>query len=304
MLIAAQPSAYHLVMRLGSAIIVMLVPAGVASAPARLPTTPVPCIPQTGTPELLARDGRPVVCWVGGCMSIQATSGQVEAVDRPSAPTPSTTVSKRADGGFDVCAGTTCKKVGKKLAAHLAGVDVGLAEVTSDLRAVSTGLELWSVAGDRKLALKQPKQKHTTNDPFSLGGIHVAATLVVADWRDCAGPCTIGTLVDSSGNPRGTVTSGGGVVALKGAIAIASDWGAVTFVSTKTGKLVDSVDVAFGASSHVGLVALGDDAVAELREPIGGAGHIVDVITLYGQAAATSQHFFPACPTGPLDGRH
>jgi hypothetical protein len=237
-------------------------------------------------------------------MSLDPVSSKVEAVDRPVTPSPTANVSEREHASFFVCVGTTCKYASKNLAAHLAGVDLALVEVTSDLRAVSTGLELWSIASDRRLTVKPPKQTKTTMDPFSLGGIRISGTLAVADWRDCAGPCTVATVVDSSGKLRATVPSGGGVVELKDAIAISSDWGAVTFLATRTGKLITSVDIAFGTSSHTGLVRLADDAVAELREPVGGAGYILDVITLYGRHASTSQHFFPACPTGPLDGRH
>jgi hypothetical protein len=141
-----------------------------------------------------------------------------------------------------VCAGATCKPLGKKLAAALAAQPAAIA--TPDGRSIVLGgRELWDVAKDRAVTIKAPKGHDKKTPPSN---ITVVGTTLVATWLGCTGPCFEATLIDGAGTQRGDAYSGGSAYAIDAeriAIVPYQAQGTVTIVAAKTGKRIASVEL-------------------------------------------------------------
>jgi hypothetical protein len=122
-----------------------------------------------------------------------------------------------------VCTGSTCKPLGKKLAAAVAEYKKGLdpssgpavLHATSDLKAVVVGDDqVWSLKADKKLAFARPRLYARTREKPSMVGARVAGDLLIISWSACAGPCTKFALHDSTGRPIGSEGEAGAVIQL------------------------------------------------------------------------------------------
>lgn len=211
------------------AIVSCVVSAGVASAQPKAPAKPAaPCLPTDagdGSARLVPGAGSATLCVKNNAdKPVETCFSFSQAAAPKPAPVPPPVVEKRVsevklDGGtWAVCTAGTCKPVGKKLASALVG-PVGqektndspafLARATDDGKLVAVGSDLWVVASDKKLKLKAPKEYKGNIDKPSLGGVEIVGNAVIANWYNCAGPCTQAVLVDAKGANRGKWFGGG-----------------------------------------------------------------------------------------------
>src|SRR5678816_1674091 len=100
---------------------VVMVLGGVAFAQpkpaARVPTRPVPCAKDDLTLAVSGLD--PVVCWPTGCMKLDMSNTDASWIVKP-APTKSWLGNVAEVKADQVCVGSTCKPLGKKLQAAVA----------------------------------------------------------------------------------------------------------------------------------------------------------------------------------------
>ncbi|MBL9012604.1 MAG: hypothetical protein JNL83_00415 [Myxococcales bacterium] len=213
-------------------IVSCLVSAGIASAQPKAPPKPAPrpmapCAPLDGaSPRFVSAGGTTTACFTSSdetpvetCFAFSATQAP-KAVTAPakSAAKPVSEVKQDA-GAWAVCTGGACKPVGKKLAAALATAAKEAKEndatatftalASDDGKHVAFGSNLWVVAGDKKLKLKAPKEYKGNIDKPELGGVELVGGAIIANWYNCAGPCTQAVLVDAKGANRGKWFGGG-----------------------------------------------------------------------------------------------
>ncbi len=217
------------------AIVSCLLSAGIASAqPKNQPAPPAkpapkaaPCAPMDGaSPRFVSAGGTTTACFlssdekpVESCFAFSATAAP------KSVPAPAKVVEKPASevkldaNAWAVCTGGACKPVGKKLAKALtaAAADAKAndptatftARASDDGKVVAFGSALWVVAGDKALKLKAPKEYKGNIDKPELGGVELVGGAIIANWYNCAGPCTQAVLVDAKGANRGKWFGGG-----------------------------------------------------------------------------------------------
>ena len=287
-------------MRRFAGLVVLLLPAAAAAAP--------PCAPSSGEPRIATADDTITVCFgtQADCIQLGKTEKDRKTVATPAPVTPATEI--RDDGGkLSVCAGATCKPVGKKLAAEIdkakkivaasppdetIGPPITFA-ATTDLALVTMKIyaegidrvQLWSVAKDTRLTPKPPVEYKKTGETGEMMGLEAIGPTLVVEWSACAGPCSEGVIVDASGATRGAWFPFGDGVALDDKrIAIVPDGatGKLTVLERRTGK-------------HLGELPLGDGMTAILRAAVAklpGA----DFAALYddGQAIKVSRVSAPA----------
>lgn len=277
-------------------------PAARAQLPPRVPTRAVPCLPD-GDLELTATDGNPVVCWGAACMAPEFMNLDAKLVAKP-APTPAwpdAAVVKTQGDIMSVCVHATCKPVGPKLAAAiaLARADNPARDpvsATTDFKAVVTGSEVWSVAKDKPLKLKAPSSYKGGGDKPSMVGAQAAGALLVVDWSNCAGPCTVGQLVDSNGGNKGASFAGGGPVVWVDAdhFATVSEFGDV-HVFTMKGKATGAHDTHGDPGSITQVVRLADGDLAVMREEISSGIRLQRYGTYEGVPHLSSERSLPRC---------
>lgn len=185
---------------------------------ARVPTRPVPCVMPDATLHTTGDDA--VICWDKGCMKLDFENTNATWIVKP--PAQKSWQRPQAEVKDDqVCLGTTCKKLGKKLAAAIAAHKKDLdpssgpaqLQATADLKAVAIGTDqAWSVPRDAKLRLATPRLYAKTGEKPSIVGFDVAGNFLVVHWSACAGPCTMFSIVDSAGRAKGAEGDGGGEV--------------------------------------------------------------------------------------------
>ena len=208
-----------------------LASAGIASAQPKAPAKPAPakapCLPTDagdGSARLVTAAGAATLCVknnaekpVETCFTFSATAAP-KPVAAPAAQAETRASEVKLDGGkWSVCTGGACKPVGKKLSKALVAAsaeektsDVKFtAHATDDGKVVAFGSDLWVVAGDKKLKLKAPKEYKGNIDKPALGGVEVVGNAIIANWYNCAGPCTQAVLVDAKGANRGAWFGGG-----------------------------------------------------------------------------------------------
>jgi len=220
---------------------------------------------------LHAEGSDPVVCWAGGCMRLDVSSSSAAMVARP--PEAKGWLGPVAEVKPDaVCVGTTCKPLGKKLAAAVAefrkeaatNTYPQFAGATTDLKAVFLGTQLWSVRADRPIKLKPAPTK---GDTPAVIGMTAAGELLVVDWTTCAGPCTTMTIMDSTGRIKGREVAGGGPVFqldAKRFVTISEYADAIVF-DLKTGAALGALDLdSEDAAGGVRAVRLDDSSFAVL----------------------------------------
>lgn len=232
-----------------------------AKAPPAKPKAPVACAPRSGdSVELRVAASSVVACFDEGappmtCVSASATTNpQVAAAPAAKPVTPRPV--RKEGGGWVACVGETCKKLGNKTVAAIKkvggeanepGVTVPL-HVTADLKAVVAGDQAFSVAADRPLKLKGPKRQKG-NDPAVLGGIDVAGNWLLPAWADCAGPCAVATLANSSGANKSPWFPAGKALML-GADRIViipqESMATVTVLDAKSGKKIGALALDVG----------------------------------------------------------
>jgi hypothetical protein len=210
---------------------------------ARVPTRPVPCVMPDSTLHTTGTDA--VVCWDKGCMKLDFENTDATWLVKP-APQKSWQIPQAEVKDDQVCLGTTCKKLGKKLVAAIAAYKKDLdpssspqLEATSDLKAVAVGYDaVWNVQGDAKLKFTTPKLYARTGEKPTMSGIDVAGNLLVTQWSACAGPCTKFQITDSAGRPKGPEGDGGGEVFQLDAkrFAVVSEYATISLFDLATGK--------------------------------------------------------------------
>jgi len=211
---------------------------------AKVPMRAVPCFPQDAKLDTDGNDA--MVCWDKGCMKLDFLATTATWIVKPR--TPSQWTSPRAEVKADqVCLGTTCKKLGKKLVAAIGEyktnqsqdpANVVRLQATTDLKAVVVGDVAWNVAGDSKLKFSTPKLYARTGEKPTVSGIEVANDLMVVHWTACAGPCTKFAIVDSGGRAKGPEGEGGGEVIQLDAkrFVVVSEYAEISVFDLKTAK--------------------------------------------------------------------
>jgi hypothetical protein len=198
-------------------------------APAK-PSAKPACVPAEVETRWVVAGGLATVCFKPEETKPEQCWAYSSTVAPRSVPAPAVVVvpkpeaEVRDEGGVpSACVGTKCKKLGKKTAAAIAkakaeakataaetGGDASVSiAVSGDGKAVVIGNQLWSVAGDKPIKLKAPKEYKGQIDKPEVSGISVAGGALIASWLNCAGPCTRSILIDSSGNNRGDAFGAG-----------------------------------------------------------------------------------------------
>ncbi|MCE9575103.1 MAG: hypothetical protein K8W52_18270 [Deltaproteobacteria bacterium] len=244
----------------------------------KVPMLSVPCVP-SGDIELLVSGDGPALCWAGGCMSPDLSSLAATMVPKP-APTPAwigAQAELRTQGaGLAACKDTTCKPLGPKLTKAIAEARAGAVDgpvaigVSGDLKAVAIGMGAWSVAKDKPIAFKAPKSyKGSIDKPF-LGGVSVAGNLLVTQWSNCAGPCTVAQVTDSSGKNLGAELSGGGPIVQVDAdhFAVVSEYGDIHVLSFK-GKHIGDHETGGDPSGALAVARLAEGELALMHDDPG-----------------------------------
>jgi len=285
------------VVALGAAVV--LARAGDAGGvPNKVPTVTIPCAPMNSS--LSAVDGMPVVCWEGACMKVELDGTGAELVATPPPVPPWRTVA--AVTTDSVCMGTSCKKLGAKLRTAVADArkkatteDPARIAATTDLAVVVINGDPWSVARDKKMALKRPSEYK--NAEAAMVGATVAGDLLVADWADCAGPCTQSQIVDSRGKNRGGTTQGGGAVLELGArhFAVIGEYASVQIFDTHTGKARGSTPGTNNADAFSGAIRLEDDQLAVLVGEPNGYHVLIFDIDEHGEVTKPYDRYLPVC---------
>ncbi len=264
---------------------------------------PVPCLPQDAT--LHTANGDAVVCWDKGCMKLDFENTDASWHVKP--PEPKRWLMPQAEVKDDqVCLGTTCKKLGKKLVAaiaeHKKTVDPASAPVlkaTTDLKAVVVGYDqIWNVAGDSKIKVPTPKLYARSGEKPSMGGTEVAGKLLVVGWSACAGPCTKFSITDSAGRPKGPEGAGGGEVFQLDAkrFVVVSEYAEISIFDLDTAKARGVVSVGAGPEQNTTLRA---DESTMLTMFAKNDGAEVVKVTAYDDKAlrpsADASMFLPSC---------
>jgi len=266
-----------------------------------VPTTLVPCLPEGETYDLVAIEGEPALCWGVSCMRLSDRAAAM--VPRPAdAPSGRARAEVRdVRGEPSVCVGDVCKRVGARLAGAIAeertsptGYDdhVPHLEATLDGKAVVIGLTVWSVPKDKPLTLRAPSSYGRGG--AAVIGIAVTGNLLVVSWSDCAGPCTVGQIVDSSGKNRGKSFRGGDTLRLDDRrFVVFGEYGDLQIFDLG-GKPLGVLSL--GTDPGVALaVALSDQAVGVLRTD-GDWHRMVWVDAFEGlDPRVSSEAFLPAC---------
>jgi hypothetical protein len=190
----------------------------------------VPCVPKAADVSLglgpeadRSVGGHAAICWDGRCIELALGEDDATVISPPGRPTAwiDPAVIRDHQGAKAACAGDACTPLGPQLAGAL-GTRTDVA-VTTDRKVVVAGLEAWSVAGDRKLALKPPVRMFGAR-PAKVARLAVAGTWLIVTWAstECRDPanwadpaCGLNSqLVDSAGANRGTELAyfSGGVV--------------------------------------------------------------------------------------------
>lgn len=213
----------------------ILAPAGLALAqPSNKPAPPPPlCAPSyANTIRVVANGADVITCWTEegkpeSCIAV-ASTGVPRKVPTPAVPLPVPVAEVRDQGGkLSACAGATCVKLGKKLTAAIAaakakqakeGADYygdSIPHPTANLEAVVIDRTAWNVRGDKLLKPKPPREyaKNKREKPGN-SGVEVAGNLLIANWSDCAGPCTMAVVIDGSGKTKGDWFPAGKAIAL------------------------------------------------------------------------------------------
>ena len=267
------------------------------ASPGGTPTRAMPCVMDDSTLEV--DDSSPVLCWPKGCMKLDVSTGSVLAQSRPGSKVRWT--DPRPAVSFDkVCLGTTCKKLGKKLAEAVAAEGAkkpgAPIDATTDLKAVIIGTEAWSVAADQRLKLKEPKWHGPPGQ--ALTRVSVAGAWLVTEWSGCAGPCTQATIADSSGKSRGKGFAGGGEIWQLSSqfFAVTSEHADVHVFALATGKLVGTMAFVGDAGAHLDAVRTTDDelAVIYVKDHM---SHVTEVkVEGAGISAPFTMHLPPCSP--------
>jgi hypothetical protein len=160
---------------------------------------------------------------------------------------------------------------------------------------VATGHRLWNVGRDREVALRAPRRG---NDPLMEVGVQPAGHFAVVDWSNCAGPCTLATVVGADGRETASFGGGGPVVRLSDrAFVHVSEYGDAHLLDD-AGHLIASHDFGTGWADEPAVVRLDDDHFAVLVDahfqPDGYLLYTVDVLgdSLFAQQT----RFIPLCP--------
>jgi len=220
-------------------------PKGRPSA-ARVPMREVPCVMNMDNGVFVANSGIDlVVCWDKGCMKLDPGNDTATWIVKP--PPPKAWLSPVAEvKDTEVCLGTKCKRIGKKLAAAIAAykqelqpTDTPHLAATTDLKAVVVHNAAWSLAGDRPLKLSPPPGYGKAVDKPNQVDVEVAGDLLVVSWAACAGPCTTTMIATSSGQNRGKEGKGGSSVFQLDAkrFVVVSEYGIAQIYELGTGKL-------------------------------------------------------------------
>lgn len=239
----------------------------VCTATAVAAPKPPRCVPgDTSGMRMFGSGGKAIVCWDanGDCVALDDNS----QVKRPAAATPAATV--RDDGGKpSACNAKTCKPLGKKLAAAVAGASGGHVTVTSDLAMVAIDgentHELWNVADDKKLSPKQPAT-YEKKEKAELLRVEAVGALSFATWSTCGWPCAKEIVVLPDGGNHSKAFDGGDTVALdNGMYAVMG--GSVVQVLDKTGRHAGKLDLKMGLAmdgSAPTMIGVGKDEVVVL----------------------------------------
>jgi hypothetical protein len=200
----------------------------------------VPCV---DTSTQLVSDGRsPILCWGDHCRAFESEHGVEGVVDSPSPPAPVEQAPRVTDahGGFDVCTGDHCTRVGPRLAAALTAARAAGAQEQADgewevaaaylFEASATrdhgivmfhgpgqasahptyGPQAWDVARDRRIALRPPRS--CGRDDAFLVGLAAVGNQLVASWSADVWPCSRAIVVDRDGHNRGREFAAGSLV--------------------------------------------------------------------------------------------
>jgi hypothetical protein len=271
------------------------------AAPGKVPTKAIPCAMEEEL-ALLADAGEPVLCWKTGCMKLDLQAGTAASVPRPTPARPwlIASVEIKADA---VCLGSTCKKLGKKLAQAIAqhrkeaAADQGspYVEATTDLAAVVIGNAVWSVTRDRPLKLGGAKRQG--GDVPSVVGVSVADRLLVADWAACAGPCTTQLVYDSSGRAKSREGVGGGRLLQLDAKSFVSvsEYATAQLYDLKTGKLRATRAFDDTEPGGVGAVRLDPDSFAVLHTIPGDAVQVTKLTVYQNKLTSGGTMYLPRC---------
>jgi hypothetical protein len=272
-----------------------------------VPTTAMACVPDS--PHLAGADGEAIVCWGDTCIRVD-----VPGVDAQLVPPPAAVASGWGDSATvsdaQVCTGDKCKPLGPKLRAAIAAASAPIADeggavkpgpsldATTDLAAVVIGTTPWSVAKDAAFDLPPPasygkRDKHE----YGVSSVAVVGALLLVDWADCAGPCTILQLVDSRGRRIGSELEGGGPLVPLDAhhFATIGENGDVAVLDDK-GKLTGGFRIPGGDGITRGAVRVDQDKLGVLTQDLGGYRVTIAHVDDKGAPFGVDQRTLPPCP--------
>ncbi len=232
----------------------------------------------TGAAVCAKPEGKPEVCF-----AVSPTTDAVAGIKPAAAPASAPiAITVTADG--KACNGPTCKTLGKRAAAAIAKATAAEKQnfpdhtvpvlATMDLKSVVFGDRMFSIAKDKEIKLKAPKEYRRRSDKPQLGTLDVVGNAVIANWLDCAGPCAMGVVVDAAGANKGTWFNAGTPMVLDGtrvAIIPSDSAATITVLDTATAKQFGRIELSDGVldvleakrASDGGVVALWSDASSQ-----------------------------------------
>jgi hypothetical protein len=244
-----------------------------------VPTRAVPCL-EDGAELFSGGAEQPILCGAGGCMKLELHDGTARSVAKPAAVSPwlEALPEVRTD---EVCAGSTCKKLGKKVAAAVVAAraekGAGAPRVTSDLKVVVVGGQAWNVASDKPLRFVGPRAQGS--DKPMVVGLEVAGKFLVVNWSACAGPCTENAVVDANGRNIGGFGTGGQAPFQLDAnrFVVTGEYATMQIYDLGTGKSRGRVALD-GEPTEVTATRLDDTSIAVLYKPTEMNSHVLAVI--------------------------
>jgi hypothetical protein len=262
------------------------------------------CVPETRDyPQIVSVAGAPAICWdaQSDCLVLASEPAADRAIPHPPLTAPAAVVAK---DGRKICAGSTCQRLGKKLARAIARAQspresalVPVIRVASDIsRVVITEPEgptaaVWSVALDQPLALKAPSGKDYPNPP-TLNDLRFVGSTLAATWV-CGADCARTVLVDEKGANRGapfTASLGAPLDADRLVFVGQQSQAVLGVIQASTGRLLGQLSLGEGETDDVSLAVLSPDRVAVLWNP------------LYGESAEYRLAVLSLDPTPTLAG--
>ena len=257
-------------------VVVATLAAGAAAAAEKAPV----CVPRSARATIFAVRGAPVLCWDdrGDCLALGATAGSDRVVPHPPARSPEAVVSEH---GTQVCAGTTCKRLGKLLAGAIAHASAEAKDspltlrVARDLSVVAIfdqaqgAGSAWNVANDRELRLRPPADSHGPN-AATLAVLDIVGSTLVATWV-CGAQCARSVLVDATGaNLGASLPASVGIELDDHRLVLAGheDDAVLVVLDPKSGKQLGRLVFASYQAGDTSLERLGPNEIALAWNPL------------------------------------